>query len=42
MLRSYADAAGPTGVVDPTPSGGGEQMVRVFRNGQASEVLVAR
>ncbi|MDI7776021.1 Flp pilus assembly protein CpaB [Asticcacaulis sp. EMRT-3] len=42
MLRSYADASGPSGVIDATPSGGGEQSVRVFRNGQASEVLVSR
>jgi len=42
MLRSYADAAGPTGVVDATPSGDGQQSVRVFRNGQATEVLVSR
>jgi pilus assembly protein CpaB len=41
MLRSYADASGPTGVVDPTPSGG-EQAVRIYRNGQATEVLVSR
>lgn len=41
MLRSYADAAGPAGVVDPTPSGG-SQSVRVYRNGQATEVLVSR
>jgi pilus assembly protein CpaB len=41
MLRSYADASGPTGVVDPTPSGG-DQAVRIYRNGQATEVLVSR
>lgn len=39
MLRSYADASGPSGVMDPGPGG---QTVRVYRNGQATEVQVPR
>ncbi len=42
MLRSYADASGPSGAVDASPTGGGDLSVRVFRNGQSSEVLVTR
>jgi pilus assembly protein CpaB len=41
MLRSYADAAGPSGIVTALPSGG-DGSVRVFRNGQSSDVLVTR
>lgn len=42
MLRSYADASGPSGVVTAAPVGGGDGSVRVFRNGQPTEVLVSR
>ena len=42
MLRSYADASGPSGVVNSAPTGAGDSSVRVFRNGQASEVMVSR
>ena len=42
MLRSYADASGPSGVVNASPTGAGDSSVRVFRNGQASEVMVSR
>lgn len=42
MLRSYADASGPSGVVNASPTGAGDTSVRVFRNGQASEVMVSR
>lgn len=42
MLRSYADLSGPSGVVNATPTGAGDTTVRVFRNGQSSEVLVSR
>ncbi|MBP2159735.1 MULTISPECIES: Flp pilus assembly protein CpaB [Asticcacaulis] len=41
MLRSYADAAGPSGIVTAIPTGG-DGSVRVFRNGQSSDVLVTR
>ncbi len=41
MLRSYADTAGPTGLVN-AQAGSGNNSVRVFRNGQSSEVLVSR
>jgi pilus assembly protein CpaB len=41
MLRSYADAAGPSGIVTALPSGG-DGSVRIFRNGQSSDVLVTR
>jgi pilus assembly protein CpaB len=41
MLRSYADAAGPSGLVTAIPTGG-DGSVRVFRNGQSSDVLVTR
>jgi pilus assembly protein CpaB len=42
MLRSYADAQGPSGLVGGAEIGGGNDSVRVFRNGQSSEVLVSR
>ncbi|MGZ3297514.1 MAG: Flp pilus assembly protein CpaB [Asticcacaulis sp.] len=42
MLRSYADANGPAGVVNPAPAEGQEQTVRVFRPGQTSDVVVSR
>ncbi|ESQ90725.1 Flp pilus assembly protein CpaB [Asticcacaulis sp. AC460] len=44
MLRSYADAQGPSGAVTAAPTGGAEedQPVRVYRNGQATEVMVSR
>jgi len=42
MLRSYADAAGPSGAVTTAPTGSGDQTVRVFRPGQTSEVTVSR
>ena len=41
MLRSYADAGGPSGAVAVAPTGG-DQSVRVFRPGQTSEVMVSR
>lgn len=41
MLRSYADANGPSGIVTALPVGG-DGTVRVFRNGQSSDVLVTR
>jgi pilus assembly protein CpaB len=42
MLRSYADAGGPSGAVAAAPTGAGDQTVRVFRPGQTSEVMVTR
>lgn len=42
LLRSYADLQGPSGVVSATPAGDIQSSVRVFRNGQTSEVLVTR
>ena len=42
LLRSYADLQGPSGVVSAIPSGDTQSSVRVFRNGQTSEVLVSR
>ncbi|MBW8733514.1 MAG: Flp pilus assembly protein CpaB [Asticcacaulis sp.] len=42
LLRSYADLQGPSGVVTATPAGDIQSSVRVFRNGQTSEVLVSR
>ncbi|WP_443749163.1 Flp pilus assembly protein CpaB [Asticcacaulis solisilvae] len=42
LLRSYADLQGPSGVVSATPAGDIQSSVRVFRNGQTSEVLVSR
>ncbi len=42
LLRSYADQQGPSGVVGAVPSGDTQSSVRVFRNGQTSEVLVSR
>lgn len=43
MLRSYADAAGPSGAVTMAPTGSNDdQPVRVYRNGQATEVTVSR
>ncbi len=43
MLRSYADASGPSGVVNARPVGAeADTSVRVFRNGQTSEVMVSR
>lgn len=41
MLRSYADAGGPSGAVAVAPTGS-DQSVRVFRPGQTSEVMVSR
>lgn len=41
MLRSYADASGPSGIVTALPTGG-DGSVRIFRNGQSSDVLVTR
>ena len=43
MLRSYADTSGPSGVVTVRPVGAeSDTSVRVFRNGQTSEVMVSR
>jgi pilus assembly protein CpaB len=42
MLRSYADAAGPSGAVAAAPTGAGAQSVRVFRPDQTTEVMVSR
>jgi pilus assembly protein CpaB len=42
LLRSYADLQGPSGVASPVPSGDIQSSIRVFRNGQTSEVLVSR
>ncbi len=43
MLRSYADVSGPGGVVDGRAVGAdADTSVRVFRNGQTSEVMVSR
>ncbi len=43
LLRSYADQQGPSGVVTAVPTGSSvDTSVRVFRNGQSSEVLVSR
>ncbi|ESQ84657.1 hypothetical protein AEAC466_06290 [Asticcacaulis sp. AC466] len=42
MLRSYADAAGPSGAVMQEPVGASDQSVRVIRPGSTSEVLVSR
>jgi pilus assembly protein CpaB len=42
MLRSYADAQGPSGLASNAPVSGGNDSVRVFRNGQSSDVLVSR
>ncbi len=42
MLRSYADAQGPSGLASTAPISGGNDSVRVFRNGQSSDVLVSR
>lgn len=43
MLRSYADAMGPTGAVTQSPTGGDvDAPVLVYRNGQATEVMVSR
>ncbi|MEI9903694.1 MAG: Flp pilus assembly protein CpaB [Asticcacaulis sp.] len=44
MLRSYADVSGPSGVVNSRPVGSeaDNSTVRVFRNGQTSEVMVSR
>ncbi|EGF91884.1 flp pilus assembly protein CpaB [Asticcacaulis biprosthecium C19] len=44
MLRSYADAQGPSGAVTTSPTGGASEdlPVRVYRNGQATEVTVSR
>ncbi len=42
MLRSYADAAGPSGAVVTNPVASASQSVKVYRNGQASEVMVSR
>ncbi len=42
LLRSYADLQGPSGVVMAAPAAVNDTTVRVFRNGQSSEVLVSR
>ncbi len=42
MLRSYADASGPSGAVAAAPTGGGDKSVRVFRPDQTTEVMVSR
>ena len=43
MLRSYADASGPSGVINSRPVGSeADASIRVFRNGQTSEVVVSR
>jgi pilus assembly protein CpaB len=42
MLRSYADAAGPSGAVAAAPTGGGDKSVRIFRPDQTTEVMVSR
>lgn len=42
MLRSYADANGPSGAVTLAPTGNADQPVRIYRNGQATEVTVSR
>jgi pilus assembly protein CpaB len=42
ILRSYADAAGPSGRVGSTDSLDLGDVVRVYRSGQVSEVRVAR
>ncbi|MGA9658811.1 MAG: Flp pilus assembly protein CpaB [Asticcacaulis sp.] len=42
MLRSYADASGPSGAVLQAPTGSGDQSVRIYRPGQTSEVMVSR
>lgn len=50
MLRSYADVSGPSSILSSRPAGAPAseatvsegQTVRVYRNGQASEVTVSR
>ncbi len=42
MLRSYADAAGPSGAVVSSSTGNSDMTVRVYRPNQTSEVLVSR
>ncbi|MFT3997200.1 MAG: Flp pilus assembly protein CpaB [Asticcacaulis sp.] len=42
MLRSYADAAGPSGRVGAQASTGAERKVVVYRNGQGTDVPVTR
>jgi len=42
MLRSYADAAGPSGAVAAAPTGAGDKSVRIFRPDQTTEVMVSR
>ena len=42
MLRSYADAAGPTLPGGQAQSGQGGALVRVFRNGVSTPVVVSR
>jgi pilus assembly protein CpaB len=42
MLRSYADAAGPSGAVATAPTGAGDKSVRIFRPDQTTEVMVSR
>ena len=42
VLRSYADAAGPSGRVGPPASLDLGDVVRVYRSGQVTEVRVAR
>jgi pilus assembly protein CpaB len=42
MLRSYADATGPSGAVAAAATGEGDKSVRVFRPDQTTEVMVSR
>ena len=42
ILRSYADAAGPSGRVGPSNSADLGDVVRVYRSGQVTEVRVAK
>ncbi|MFT4074989.1 MAG: Flp pilus assembly protein CpaB [Asticcacaulis sp.] len=42
MLRSYADASGPSGAVAAAPTGAGDKSVRIFRPDQTTEVMVSR
>ena len=42
ILRSYADASGPSGRVGPSSALDMGDVVRVYRSGQLSEVRVAR
>jgi len=42
MLRSYADVSGPSSVADAHAVGAGDGTVRVFRNGQVTDVAVSQ